>query len=95
MSRALACHFCLSTLAQGAPLLESHGSAICKPCVDAFSAEFAERAWTMASSLDEQLDVLLAESKRALEQSATLAERARSCGLSLTELSAMPPRALS
>lgn len=95
MSRALACHFCLSTLAQGAPLLERNGSAICKTCVDAFSAEFTERAWVMAASLDEQLDVLLAESKRALEQSATLAERARSYGLSLTELSAMPPRALS
>lgn len=77
MNRALACHFCLSTLAQGAPLLERNGSSICKSCVDAFSAEFAERAWAMASSLDEQLDVLLIESKRALEQSATLAERAR------------------
>ena len=40
MSRAIACHFCLSTLAQGAPLLESNGSAICKTCVDAFSAQF-------------------------------------------------------
>ena len=49
----------------------------------------------MASSLDEQLDVLLLESKRALEQSATLAERARGCGLSLADLSAMPPRTLS
>lgn len=95
MNRALACHFCLSTLAQGAPLLERNGSSICKSCVDAFSAEFAERAWAMASSLDEQLDVLLIESKRALEQSATLAERARGCGLSLAGLSAMPPRTLS
>lgn len=91
MNRALACHFCLSTLAQGAPLLERNGSSICKSCVDAFSAEFAERAWAMASSLDEQLDVLLIESKRALEQSATLAERARGCGLSTADLSAMPP----
>lgn len=95
MNRALSCHFCLSTLAQGAPLLERNGSAICKSCVDAFSAEFTERAWAMASSLDEQLDVLLIESKRALEQSATLAERARGCGLSLADLSAMPPRTLS
>ncbi|CAB3673349.1 MAG: MSHA biogenesis protein MshH [Achromobacter pulmonis] len=95
MSRALACQFCLSTLAQGAPLLERNGAAICKTCVDAFSVEFAERAWAMASSLDEQLDVLLIESQRALEQSATLAERARGCGLSLADLSAMPPRPLS
>ncbi|MFY3140169.1 MSHA biogenesis protein MshH [Achromobacter xylosoxidans] len=95
MNRALACHFCLSTLAQGAPLLERNGSAICRSCADAFSAEFTERAWAMASSLDEQLDVLLIESKRALEQSATLAERARGCGLSLADLSVMPPRTLS
>lgn len=95
MNRVLACHFCLSTLAQGAPLLERNGTAICKTCADAFSAEFTERAWTMASSLDEQLDVLLLESKRVQEQSATLAERARGCCLSLADLSAKPPRTLS
>lgn len=49
----------------------------------------------MASSLDEQLDVLLLESKRVQEQSATLAERARGCCLSLADLSAKPPRTLS
>ena len=95
MSRALACHFCLSTLAQGAPLLERNGAAICKTCADAFSAEFTERAWAMASSLDEQLDVLLVESQRALQHSAVLAERGRGCGLSLADLTAMPPRTLS
>ena len=49
----------------------------------------------MASSLDEQLDVLLVESQRALQHSAVLAERARGCGLSLADLTAMPPRTLS
>lgn len=92
---ALACIFCQSTLAQGAPLLEKNGAAICKACVDQFAERFAERAWAMASSLEEQLDVLLDESKRALIQSESLSERARSCGLSLNELSAMPSRTLS
>ncbi|MOA60787.1 hypothetical protein D3C78_1857640 [compost metagenome] len=50
----------------------------------------------MASTPQEQLDVLLEESRRALEQSEMLAERARCCGLSLNELSAaLPARALS
>ncbi|WP_043517755.1 ClpX C4-type zinc finger protein [Achromobacter arsenitoxydans] len=96
MNRALACHFCQSTLAQGAALLEKNGAAICKRCVDQFSALFAERAWAMAATPQEQLDVLLAESQRALEQSETLAERARRCGLSLNDLSAaLPARPLS
>ncbi|WMD18508.1 ClpX C4-type zinc finger protein [Achromobacter seleniivolatilans] len=96
MNRALACMFCQSTLAQGAPLLEKNGAAICKPCVDQFSDRFAERAWAMATTLQEQLDVLLDESRRALEQSETLAERARSCGFSLHDLSAsLPDRPLS
>ncbi|MCY1195108.1 ClpX C4-type zinc finger protein [Achromobacter veterisilvae] len=95
MNRALACIFCRSTLAQGAPLLEKNGTAICKTCVDSFSALFAERAWAMAATLQEQLDVLLDESHRALAHSEALAERARGCGLSLNELSAMPARKLS
>lgn len=78
--------FCQSTLAQGAPLLEQNGAAICKPCVDQFSDRFTERAWAMASTLQEQLDVLLEESRRALAQSESLSERARSCGLSLHAL---------
>lgn len=86
MNRALACMFCQSTLAQGAPLLEKNGAAICKTCVDQFSERFAERAWAMASTLQEQLDVLLEESRRALVQSESLSERARSCGLSLHAL---------
>ena len=95
MSRALACHFCLSTLAQGAPLLERNGAAICKSCADALFSGIFITCLVMASSLDEQLDVLLAESQRALEHSAVLAERARGCGLSLADLTAMPPRTLS
>lgn len=96
MNHALACMFCQSTLAQGAALLEKNGAAICKTCVDQFSALFSERAWVMAATPQEQLDVLLDESRRALEQSETLAERARCCGLSLHELSAaLPARALS
>ncbi|WP_313624878.1 MSHA biogenesis protein MshH [Achromobacter sp.] len=96
MNHALACQFCRSTLAQGAALLEQNGAAICKDCVDQFSARFAERAWAMAATPEEQLDVLLDESRRALEQSETLAERARCCGLSLHELSAaFPARTLS
>ncbi|CAB3722720.1 MULTISPECIES: ClpX C4-type zinc finger protein [Achromobacter] len=86
MNRALACMFCQSTLAQGAPLLEKNGAAICKTCVDQFSDRFAERAWAMASTLQEQLDVLLEESRRALAQSESLSERARTCGLSLHAL---------
>lgn len=92
MNLALACIFCRSTLAQGAPLLEKNGAAICKACVDNFSALFAERAWFMAASLREQLDVLLEESHRALAHSEALAERARACGVSLNELAAMPAR---
>ncbi len=95
MNRAYACLFCQSTLAQGAPLLEKNGSTICKACVDSFSVLFAERAWAMAATLQEQLDVLLEESQRALAHSETLSERARSCGLSLHDLSAMPGRTLS
>lgn len=96
MNHALACMFCQSTLAQGAALLEKNGAAICNTCVDHFSALFAERAWAMASTPQEQLDVLLEESRRALEQSEMLAERARCCGLSLNELlAALPVRALS
>jgi len=96
MPHALACNFCQSTLAQGAALLEKNGSAICKACVDRFSTLFAERAWAMAATPQEQLDVLLDESNRALAQSQTLAERARCCGLSLDELSkAIPARSLS
>ncbi|APX77162.1 MSHA biogenesis protein MshH [Achromobacter insolitus] len=95
MNRALACIFCQSTLAQGAPLLEKNGAAICKTCADNFSALFAERAWLMAATLQEQLDVLLEESRRALAHSESLSERARSCGLSLHDLSAMPARTLS
>ena len=96
MNHALACLFCQSTLAQGAPLLEQNGAAICKGCVDRFAVRFAERAWAMAATPQEQLDVLLEESRRALEQSETLAERARCCGLSLNELSAaLPARSLS
>ena len=95
MNRALACMFCQSTLAQGAALLEKSGAAICRTCADSFSALFAERAWTMAASLQEQLDVLLEESRRALAHSELMAERARSCGLSLHDLSAMPARTLS
>lgn len=95
MNRALACIFCQSTLAQGAPLLEQNGAAICKACADSFSARFSERAWTMAASLQEQLDVLLDESRRALAHSELMAERARSCGLNLRDLSAMPARTLS
>ena len=95
MNRALACMFCQSTLAQGAPLLEKNGSAICKACVDSFSALFSERAWAMAATLEEQLDVLLDESSRALAHSESLSDRARSCGLSLHDLSAMPARTLS
>ena len=49
----------------------------------------------MAATLQEQLDVLLDESHRALAHSEALAERARGCGLSLNELSAMPARRLS
>lgn len=95
MNRALACIFCQSTLAQGAPLLEKNGSAICKPCVDRFAELFAERAWLMAATLQEQLDVLLEESRRALAQSESLSERARSCGLSLKDLSGAATRTLS
>ncbi|MFG0230344.1 MSHA biogenesis protein MshH [Achromobacter sp. 413638] len=96
MSRTLACAFCLSTLAQGAPLLEKNGTAICRTCAEGFFSQFAEHAWTMAATLEEQLDVLLAESQRALEHSAALSERARSCGLSLHDLTAaMRPRLLS
>ncbi len=95
MNRAYACLFCQSTLAQGAPLLEKNGAAICKTCVDSFSAQFAEHAWAMATTLQEQLDVLLAESQRALAHSEMLSERARSCGLSLQDLSALPARTLS
>ncbi len=96
MNHALACLFCQSTLAQGAALLEQNGAAICKTCVDGFADRFAERAWAMAATPQEQLDVLLEESKRALAQSETLAERARCCGLSLNELSAaLPARTLS
>lgn len=95
MNRALACIFCRSTLTQGAPLLEKNGAAICKSCVDSFAVLFAERAWVMAATLEEQLDVLLDESQRALAHSAALSERARSCGLSLSELTAMPARTLS
>ncbi|MGH8819571.1 MAG: MSHA biogenesis protein MshH [Achromobacter pestifer] len=95
MNRALACIFCQSTLAQGAPLLEKSGAAICKPCVDQFSELFAERAWVMAATLQEQLDVLLEESRRALAQSESLSERARSCGLSMQDLSGAVTRTLS
>lgn len=96
MNHALACLFCQSTLAQGAPLLEQNGAAICKSCVDQFAVRFAERAWAMAATPQEQLDVLLDESSRALAQSETLAERARCCGLSLNDLSAaLPARTLS
>lgn len=95
MNRALACIFCQSTLAQGAPLLEQNGAAICKTCADSFSARFAERSWTMAATLQEQLDVLLEESRPALAHSELMAERARSCGLNLHDLSAMPARTLS
>lgn len=95
MNLALACIFCRSTLAQGTPLLEKNGAAICKGCVDNFSALFAERAWVMAATLEEQLDVLLEESQRALAHSESLSERARSCGLSLHELSALPARRLA
>lgn len=92
MNRALACIFCHSTLAQGAPLLEKNGAAICKACVEQFSEHFAERAWVMAATLEEQLDVLLEESQRALAQSESLSERARSCGLSLHALSGVSTR---
>lgn len=95
MNRALACIFCQSTLTQGAPLLEKNGAAICKPCVDGFAELFAERAWLMAATLQEQLDVLLEESRRALAQSESLSERARSCGLSLPDLSGTATRTLS
>ncbi|WP_332612966.1 MSHA biogenesis protein MshH [Achromobacter sp. ESBL13] len=92
MNRALACIFCHSTLAQGAPLLEKNGAAICKGCVDQFSERFSERAWVMAATLEEQLDVLLEESRRALTQSESLSERARSCGVSLHMLSGASAR---
>ncbi|HCW20997.1 MULTISPECIES: ClpX C4-type zinc finger protein [Achromobacter] len=95
MNRTLACIFCRSTLTQGAPLLEKNGAAICKPCVDQFAELFAERAWLMAATLQEQLDVLLEESRRALAQSESLSERARSCGLSLHDLSGTATRTLS
>lgn len=49
----------------------------------------------MAATLQEQLDVLLEESRRALAHSELMAERARSCGLNLHDLSAMPARTLS
>ncbi len=95
MTRAISCTFCRSTLKQGAPLLEKNDAAICGPCVDAFSTLFAERAWTMATTLEEQLDVLLDQSQRALDQSAALAERARSCGISLSELAGATRGSLS
>ncbi|MFY0475205.1 MSHA biogenesis protein MshH [Achromobacter marplatensis] len=95
MNRALACNFCHSTLAQGASLLEKNGGAICKKCVDLFADLFAERAWAMAATLQERLDVLLEASQRALVQSESLAERARTCGLSLDELAGTPNRTLS
>ena len=95
MNCALACTFCQSTLAQGVPLLDKNGAAICKPCVDQFAELFAERAWLMAATLQEQLDVLLEESRRALAQSESLSERARSCGLSLHDLSGTATRTLS
>ncbi|MGE8637420.1 MAG: MSHA biogenesis protein MshH [Achromobacter sp.] len=95
MHSALACTFCLSTLAQGVPLLDKNGAAICKPCADHFAGLFAERAWLMAATLQEQLDVLLEESRRALAQSEALAERARRCGLSLHDLSGAATRTLS
>ena len=77
MSRALACAFCLSTLAQGAPLLEKNGTAICRTCAEGFFSQFAEHAWTMAATLEEQLDVLLAESQRARAQRRTVRTRAQ------------------
>jgi hypothetical protein len=46
----------------------------------------------MAATLEEQLDVLLEESRRALAQSESLSERARSCGLSLHALSGASTR---
>ena len=77
------------------PLLEKNGTAICRTCAEGFFPVRRTRL-TMASTLEEQLDVLLAESQRALEHSAALSERARSCGLSLHDLTAaMRPRLLS
>jgi len=95
MNRAIACIFCESTLAQGALLLEKNGETICKTCVDQFAALFAERAWVMAATLQEKLDVLLEASQRALVESESLAERARACGLSLDELAGTSTRTLS
>lgn len=95
MTRALSCTFCHATLTQGAPLMEKNNVAICGPCVDGFSTLFAERAWVMATTLEEQLDVLLDQSQRALEHSAALAARARSCGISLAELVGASRKSLS